>query len=653
MFLNITTEVFMEKPQSYSNLKFIEKDVTIEGMANLIKDGHGFTSLYNVKNLITKTKNKSNWKETWFIGYDIDHNKESMDELYEKLSVKPSISYTTPSNKDNDYCFRLIYILNKPINNIDEFNNTYLSFSNFLGINEIIDNHAKDCTRLFNGSYQCKQIVNNEQVIDLSKYNLKEYSKNERPFNNTKREKEEAVLYGYSFLQRNDNKNVNKEFLNDFYSMDYVDFYEKYYLKGNHINQVHTFIEDDGTKKYIYYPKDYVEICRKWDYVIIDGFPRKVKHIFKDGEGRRHILWENLMTRRKINPNLTLEDLLYCLAYEIYLYHDNSDGQLKKYIVFGIALRAINYDLNSYNPNYTNKHKYKVSSAYCQIHKITTKEQKLKLMNEIQRELKSMSPIISMYYEFGLQPKDVFNLMINDGIQIKSVRTVQKWFKDNGIRELNTQEIFRLIDVNKTFAENSTYIRSKKLHIGDKQLSIMINEKKNMKNTVFESDEEMLRFQQEMMAKKMEREEGDNTSKVADTSNPEAPESVCAIDPITIKEEEKEEVIEQNRAYDIDVIKVDVFNFFLDNVKMEINDLIHLFKEKYGGIESDKELGKKVIDVALEKIGFNNYELYQEICFTIETVFDLPKPKSMYFQSKDKNVEKKVDDYVVKDELPF
>ena len=165
------------------------------------------------------------------------------------------------------------------------------------------------------------------------------------------------------------------------------------------------------------------------------------------------------MTRRKINPNLTLEDLLYCLAYEIYLYHDNSDGQLKKYIVFGIALRAINYDLNSYNPNYTNKHKYKLSSAYCQIHKITTKEQKLKLMNEIQSELKSMSPIISMYYEFGLTPKEVFNWMVSDGIEIKSVRTVQKWFKDNGIREKKDEKVFELIDINKTFPENAYYIR--------------------------------------------------------------------------------------------------------------------------------------------------------------------------------------------------
>ena len=148
MFLNITTEAFMEKPQSYSNLKFIQVETSIDGMAELIKKGHGFTSLYNVKNLVTKTKNKTNWKETWFLGYDIDHHKESMEDVYNKLTVKPSICYTTPSNKDNDYCFRLIYVLNKPINNIDEFNNTYLSFSNFLGINEIIDNHAKDCTRL-------------------------------------------------------------------------------------------------------------------------------------------------------------------------------------------------------------------------------------------------------------------------------------------------------------------------------------------------------------------------------------------------------------------------------------------------------------------------------------------------------------------------
>ena len=59
MLINFTTEAFIEKPQNYSNLKFIQVETSIDGMAELIKKGHGFTSLYNVKNLVTKTKNKT------------------------------------------------------------------------------------------------------------------------------------------------------------------------------------------------------------------------------------------------------------------------------------------------------------------------------------------------------------------------------------------------------------------------------------------------------------------------------------------------------------------------------------------------------------------------------------------------------------------
>lgn len=559
MFLNITTEAFIEKPQNYSNLKFIQVETSIDGMAELIKKGHGFTSLYNAKNLVTKTKNKTNWKETWFLGYDIDKVNVSMDELYEKLSVKPSISYTTPSNEKEEgiYCYRLVYVLDKPINNIDEFKYYYLSFSEYLGISKLIDNKAKDCTRYFNGSYNCKQIINKEQVIDLSKYSLKEYSENCRPYNKKKNE-----LYYVDCEKQNDIK-CDETIKRDFYKLDYIDFYEKYMNKFP--NRERTYIEHTEDDPIIYIPKGYLEIIRTFAVNKTDKGVDYHQIIWKDGQNRGKKLLCNMTLRRFITPSLTIEGLLYCIAYEITHNFDNRDGGLTKSRMFSIAAEAMSVDLSLPNKLkdefYTSK-KWYVNKEYCIKYNVSVKQ----VRNEQIAKSRSKDPLIEAFYENGLTAKEVHDIIIDNGHDI-DISTVYRWFKKY-VPKVTDDMIYDMIDDKLSVEENEKMLRGRGLKFDNNKFSKMVKEKKNMKETkkiVFESDEEMFRFQQEMMANKMKREEKYNTSKDADTSVPETLEPLSAIDPTTIKVEEKEAIVEQKKDQEDDMELVE----YLDKIEEE------------------------------------------------------------------------------------
>lgn len=544
MLLNITTEAFKQKPQSYSNLKFIQVETSIEGMAELIKKGYGFTSLYNVKNLVTKTKNKSNWKETWFLGFDIDHHNETMEEVYDKLSVKPSIAYETPSNKNNDYCFRLVYVLDKPINNIDEFKYYYLSFSEYLGISKLIDNKAKDCTRYFNGSYNCKIKVNKESIIDLSKYSLKEYSENCRPYNKKKNE-----LYYVDCEKQNDIK-CDETIKRDFYKLDYIDFYEKYMNKFP--NRERTYIEHTEDDPIIYIPKGYLEIIRTFAVNKTDKGVDYHQIIWKDGQNRGKKLLCNMTLRRFITPSLTIEGLLYCIAYEITHNFDNSDGGLTKSRMFSIAAESMSVDLSLPNKLkdefYTSK-KWYVNKEYCIKYNVSVKQ----VRNEQIAKSRSKDPLIEAFYENGLTAKEVHDIIIDNGHDI-DISTVYRWFKKY-VPKVTDDMIYDMIDDKLSVEENKKILRGRGLKFDNNKFSKMVKEKKSMKKNVFESDEEMFRFQKEMMENKRKKDEGKDVQNNVIEAIPEPSESVCAVDPTTIRMEEKEELTEEINKFYVDIEK--------------------------------------------------------------------------------------------------
>ena len=550
MIINISTQSYAQKPQpsDIRTMTFNKKELKVNELCSYISKGYAFTNIFNNNGRLTiKEKKIENFKEAWIISYDVDHNDASMYDFVDTLKIKPTISYTTPSNGKDGYCFRLLYILDEPITTNDEYKDIYEGFAKYLDIFDIIDAKAKDSSRYFNGSKGCDIVCNEENTIRLNDVRtiVKDINQceNESTNNKTENIEDRAVLVDDSFSHQP----IDRDFINDFNSLSYRDFYEKCYLSGKYVSQEHTFVEDDGTNPIIELGDNFIEIIRKFKLVEFRGKKIPVRYKFKDGEGRRDKLWNNGMLRRKINPSLRFEDILYNLVSEVLLYYDNSDGQLNRTTIFSIAKSVMRFNLDRYNPRIKKRRSYIASSAYCQIHGIS----KRKAVAMYQAKKRSKAPLIEYYYREGLKPKDVEALIKESGEEI-NIRTIQNWYDKNGIYDDKYEKIFQLIDTTKSKAENGKFIRSKGFSIDDKKLLSMIKEKKAMNNNVFESDEEMMNFQVEMMNRKREREEAENIDVDGISS---VPEPLSSVEPTTIREEEKEAVTEEINKFYVDIVK--------------------------------------------------------------------------------------------------
>ena len=416
----------------------------------------------------------------------------------------------------------------------------------FLDSDDYIAPNALRALYDFATSKGCDIVCNEENTIRINDVRtfVKDINCSEKgSTNNINRDnKDKAILLANPLPEHF----VDSEFINNFYSLDYDDFYEKCYYSGKYVNQQHTLVEDDGTKPIIELDDNFIEIIRKYKMIDFRGKMIPVEYKFKDGEGRRNRLWNNGMLRRKINPSITFEDVLYSLVYEICLYYDNSDGQLNKNTVYAIARSVMNYDVNSYNPRLRKRRSYIASSAYCQIHGIS----KRKAVAMYQAKKRSKAPLIEYYYREGLSPKDVEALIKESGENI-DISTIRKWFKKN-VNKKSEDEIFDMIDISLSFRKNKKMLNDNGIKIDNNKLLSMIKEKKAMNNNVFESDEERMNFQLEMMNRKKEREE---VEKIDVEGISSVPEPLSPVEPTTIREEEKEAVTEEINKFYVDIEK--------------------------------------------------------------------------------------------------
>ena len=85
-----------------------------------------------------------------------------------------------------------------------------------------------------------------------------------------------------------------------------------------------------------------------------------------------------------------------------------------------------------------------------------------------------------------------------------------------------------------------------------------------------------------------------------------------------------------------------LFQLFEETFEKDIEEVIEIFDTNFDySILSKKELGKKLTEIALDRIGYNDYSKYSKICNNIETVFNLEKPQKA-------NVKKEVEEDMVR-----
>lgn len=105
--------------------------------------------------------------------------------------------------------------------------------------------------------------------------------------------------------------------------------------------------------------------------------------------------------------------------------------------------------------------------------------------------------------------------------------------------------------------------------------------------------------------------------------------------------------------------KEKLYQFFVSSVNLDVERLYDAFFSHFNYcIESNTELGHKLIDYVFDKLGKTEYELYRKVCENVETVFKLEKPKYL-INTTNTSTSSKVDEESsiiserVQDEMPF
>ena len=431
----VSNQKFTSKPSGaeIKKITYTKKDVSIYTLTNLISCGYAFCAYYtNNSEFSMCDKTKENFISTPLIFVDVDNlGGKTSEEFINSLDgdVMPNLWYNTFSSSDGNERMRLVYVMEKNIDNehVYRYNSHYIVDK--LGID--VDNCTFSPFQFYfgTGKQQRVQCVNGtkHKVFDVE---LKEDNEQERKSANTTYIKEEEYI-----IRCNCTFDNNSDFIRNYWNLDNRAFILKYTDSIEVINN--TPLNYDPAKMYIELPDDYIAIERK-TYTVYEmrngekNFKYKDNYRWKDGEGRKKKLFLTAIMRRLMSPTITFEQLLFNTAWEFENFYLNTKKDyISKKQVFQIVVSALKEDLESYKTMAKrDKRKFIVNPYYNNVEGYSNKQ------------LAAMAKKAIHYAEIGelydCNLTDNENLKVLEEYGVKcSLRTLKNFRKDNGISKYN------------------------------------------------------------------------------------------------------------------------------------------------------------------------------------------------------------------------
>lgn len=430
--IELTKDYYVGKPteKDIKQMKYELKEVNQDSFSYFIQEGYCYTSVMKDDH-----RSKDNFIQTNIITFDIDSCSVDMDETLKRLSIKPYICYTSPSNglEGKGYRYRMIYCLEEPITKREDYYVYARSLSEQLGLQSIVGTYYNEKKRkeescidersyyseqYWNGCRGCNIFLNHSNNNILS-YNdillnndfYKEYY-NKNKTSSSKVHKSITQTY----IKTSQHIGLSDTFEDDFWNLSYTEFLNKY----DYPNIEHTPIEYDDTMPMITYPENYYEI-RRPSYKTKGGQTKKIK----DGEERRKKLYLNGIVRRKINPDISFDNLLYNLVYEFYYYYINDGNKIDKKILYQIAQNVMKADIREGDLGKPIKKSF-ANPLYCQKHNLTKRE-----VSDLSKNKKQY---IGEFYDFSKTDQENIEIMKEYGLVI-TIPTLKRWRKENGIKK--------------------------------------------------------------------------------------------------------------------------------------------------------------------------------------------------------------------------
>lgn len=392
-------------------LIYRKQTVTISSLCGLIKEGHSFCYCFddNDEPFDNTTKTQDNFRYTSYIAYDIDDNALPMEDYLTTLTYQPTIAYTTTSDGIKGNRYRLIYCFDCKVKGNEQYESVFETMQVECGIGELKDT----CTRrthqpIFGNALPTCRMVCTDYIYSLPTAADNTASRKQKVPKQTKERGRENIIV------------CSETFLKDFEELPLWKFVSTYCSKYKYIDET----ELTYSNGYAPIDENYLRIYRRWDVRM------RRTHIWKDGEGRRKRLFTAALIIRKIKPNITCEHLIYCLAYEVTQYYDNSDGVLNQDFILRVAESALSKPIDEITIKGRDRRKFKVDMEYWESFGVSPKAAVAKARGAWNDDR------IGELYDLQLTDKENVEAMAEYGVKT-SVSSLKRWRKKHGIAKYN------------------------------------------------------------------------------------------------------------------------------------------------------------------------------------------------------------------------
>ena len=367
--ISISERAYCAKPKSedYKSMKFRKVIVNPSKFMEYIRLGYSYCHVF-------KNDHRSNadFLYTYFVSIDVDDSHVSLANYLEKPYMKPTLAYTTFSNKKNgSYSYRLIYCFLEQID-AQMYEPLYISICSYVGLTNTKDDCGRVLSQLMNGNsqpymeyYLSNRIYGISDFVQIS--HLRLYCREDNMYNpkrlNCKKE-------------FNSNNSINNKIITDLNRLELPVFLAEYARLGI-VEQTKLDYNEDG---YCLIPDSFMKVFNR--IVWTNKHARISK--FKDGEGRRKRLFTDACIIRKIEPDISFEKLLYNLVYRRMRYYDNSDNVLTNKVLIEKAMYVLDLPLSDLDVLEPTKHgKFTTSKEYCNAHNL----KRISYARKVQKDL--------------------------------------------------------------------------------------------------------------------------------------------------------------------------------------------------------------------------------------------------------------------------
>ena len=467
----------LERDIYFKNLQFHSETISPEDFESIV--GNGYTISYTYKDNTFYRKGdytKKNYVGTDYIVIDVDSIMIDPETFISGIKYKPTLYHTTFSNltsyKNYKYCYHLVYCLDEFITGEDNFMTFFYLLSKDYW--KKVDKKAKDCHRcIFTSNSELPnykygylgRIYSPSELlkdVDLNTIKLeveKAYSVNKNGKTKTKKQLEDKF-------------SLDKDFYNDLYSSSWEEIIVKYSTNFKFL--ISTKIDPSR------YQNGYVDLRNEEYYTVPSWKPiydkKEGKSIIpkvKNGH-RNNMLWQDALAFMAIIPDITKENLVYCLIRTVYHHYDyeyNND----RITTTDIIQKAREAWDGTYTKNPTKK-KFKINTIE---YKKQGRTDWIQISNEIRRDMKDND--FGSLYDFNASVEDNLKVFHEQGLKTKK-NTLIKWLKDKGYdyftkKDERNKLVIELYkeNTNRSYREIERLCKERGIKVKDKTISTIIN----------------------------------------------------------------------------------------------------------------------------------------------------------------------------------